>query len=232
MQTRSAKVPRRKFYVAASALMAVIVLVGFWPSYFGPLVRLSVERSAVIHFHAVVYVGWLALFITQVGLAAAGHVKRHRQLGQIGIAYGVLVILVGLLTTLYRYAEEIRGSGLEASLEYPTWPLIDMVIFTPFFAAAVAYRNRPAIHKRLMIVATTALLIAAVGRMGLPLPLNLIVWFSPILLGLAYDLLKRRLVHPAYAIGLAVLFVSSFRDGLMQTEAWPAFTRWLGGLLV
>jgi hypothetical protein len=29
-----------------------------------------------------------------------------------------------------------------------------------------------------------------------------------------------------------VLFVSSFRDGLMQTDAWPAFTRWLGTLLV
>jgi hypothetical protein len=120
------------------------------------------------------------------------------------------------------------ASGLDESLAYPIWPLIDMVIFAPFFGLAVAYRHKPEIHKRLMIVATTTLLIAAAGRMPVPVPLSRVVWFSPILLGLAYDLFKSRPVHPVVVIGLVVLFVSSFRDGLMQTDLWLAFARLLG----
>jgi hypothetical protein len=83
-----------------------------------------------------------------------------------------------------------------------------------------------------MVVATTTLLIAAAGRMPLPFNAIRLVWFSPILAGMAYDLTTGRRVAPAYSIGLSVLFVSSFRDSLMQTTWWPAFTRWLGGLLV
>ena len=223
---------RRMFYVVTSAVMAVIALVGFWPSYFGPLARLAAERSIVIHFHAAVYVGWLALFMTQAVLAATGRIRRHRALGNIGIGYGVFVIAVGVFTTLYQYSGRIAESGLEGALEYPTWPLIDMTIFAPFFGFAVAYRNRPAIHKRLMIVATTTLLIAAAGRMPLAFNWVRLVWFSPILLGIAYDLFKRQRVHPVYLIGIGVLFVSSFRDGLMNTTFWPAFTRWIGTFLV
>ena len=223
---------KRKFYIAASGLMAAIALVGFWPTYFGSLANLSVQKSAVIHFHAAVMVGWLALFVTQVALAATGHVRSHRRLGQIGIGYGVLVILVGLTTTFYQFAGRIHDVGLEGSLDYPTWPLVDMILFAPFFALAVAYRRRPEIHKRLMIVATTTLLVAAALRMGLPWPLMLAVWFSPILIGIAYDLVRQRLIHPVYLIGLAVLFVSSFRDALMDTDVWLGLTRWLGAFLV
>lgn len=212
--------------------MALIALIGFWPSYFGPLLRLAAERSPVIHFHAAVNVGWLALVITQVVLAATGRLATHRKLGRLGIGYGILVIAVGLGTTLYQFAGQVRANGLDESLAYPTWPLIDMAIFTPFFVLAVSYRNKPEIHKRLMIVATTTLLIAAAGRMPLSFNLVRLVWFSPILLGLAYDLFKRRTVHPVYIVGLAVLYISSFRDSLMATTAWPAFTRWLGVLLV
>jgi hypothetical protein len=228
---KDAPTVKRTFYVAVSAVMALIALVGFWPSYFGPLVRLSVERSAVIHFHALVYVGWLALFITQAALAATGRMAAHRSLGRFGIAYGVIVIAVGVGTTLYQFAGRIEANGLDASLAYPTWPLIDMAIFAPFFALAVAYRRRPEVHKRLMVVATTTLLVAAAGRM--PLEFNWVraVWFSPILLGLAYDAFKCHQVHPVYAIGLTVLFVSSFRDAVMQTDTLLAFVRWLGAAL-
>ena len=41
-----------------------------------------------------------------------------------------------------------------------------MVVFTPFLAAGWIYRRRPEIHKRIMLVATTILLIAAVSRIG------------------------------------------------------------------
>lgn len=43
-------------------------------------------------------------------------------------------------------------------------PLTDIMVFVPFFAAAWLLRHKPELHKRLIIVATTMLLIAAVHR--------------------------------------------------------------------
>jgi hypothetical protein len=45
-------------------------------------------------------------------------------------------------------------------------PLIDMLVFPVLFRVAYRFRNRPETHKRLMVVATTLLLVAAVGRMS------------------------------------------------------------------
>ena len=42
-----------------------------------------------------------------------------------------------------------------------------MILFAGFFGAAVKYRNKPEIHKRLILAATVALAFAAVARMGL-----------------------------------------------------------------
>lgn len=220
------------FYVAIGVLMAIIVAAGFWASYFLPLFNSPGGRSAVIHFHAAIYAGWIALFVTQAALAATGRLSQHRHLGRVGIGYGVLVIVVGVVTTLNQYAGVIRANGLEQSLAYPIWPLIDMMIFAPFFGLAVALRHKPELHKRLMIVAMTSLLIAPAGRLPVSLSQVYLVWLSPIILAVAYDLIKQRSVHPVYVAGLAILYASSFRPRLMQTEAWPDFARWLGSLLI
>jgi hypothetical protein len=85
-----------------------------------------------------------------------------------------------------------------------------------------------------MVVATTVLLIAAVGRMPfLGTPRNLwlvqLVWSSPILLAIGYDWLKRRIVHPIYVLGLAVLALESpaVRVIARQTATWRDMSGWL-----
>jgi hypothetical protein len=228
----AARKTKRWFFVVAGGVMVMIVVAGFWNSYFRPLVAGTSGKSGVIHFHALVYLGWIAMFLTQAALAATGRIESHRRAGKVGIAYGVLVIVVGVGATLYQYAGLIRARGLEASLWFPIWPLIDMLLFTPFFLLAVLLRRKPEIHKRLMIVAMTSLLIAPAGRLGLSVMLTQLVWLSPILLGLAYDLFRHRRVHWVYVMGVGILYASSYRPGLMRTDLWPEFARWLGALLV
>ncbi len=116
-------------------------------------------------------------------------------------------------------------------------PLTDMVVFPIFFTAAVIYRNKPELHKRLMIVATTVLLIAAIGRMqflGRPVPLYLFlpVWFLPIFAAMAYDFFTKRIVHPVYIIGLASLFVLRLRGYLSDTDWWTQTANWLAEFFV
>lgn len=228
----------RRFYVALAALITAIVFVGFWRTYFGPLFSGTAEKLPVIHFHAAVFVGWLALFATQTVLAATGRTAAHIRLGRIGIGYGLLVIGMGLVVSFSMFAVRVRAGQMEQAQLSLLAPLVDMLVFTPLFIAAIHYRRRPELHRRLMIVATTSLLIAAVGRMpflGVPPNVWLIraIWFSPILLAIGYDLGKRRLVHPIYALGIVLLWTeSAWRLGARESETWQAICAWLARFFV
>jgi hypothetical protein len=110
--------------------------------------------------------------------------------------------------------------------------LLDMAIFAPFFGAAIAYRRRPHTHKRLMVVAATMLLIAAVGRFWfLPAPpLDMLVansiWVSPVLLAMAHDWTTTRRVHLVYVLGLAAFLFRLFSPPLIVgTPAWASIAR-------
>jgi hypothetical protein len=86
-----------------------------------------------------------------------------------------------------------------------------------------------------MMVAATMLLIAAVARMSflppLPegIPVRMALWFSPVLLAMAHDGWSRRMVHPAYVIGLGAFVLRIVSVPLSQTAAWAAVTRWVVG---
>ena len=225
----------RRLYVGLASLSVVIAAIGFWPSYFGPFVAGTIVKTPIIHLHAAVYVGWLALFVTQTVLAATGRIAAHRKLGQLAIGYGVLVIVVGVLTAFARFAARVRaGETLEAQAQL-LGPLIDMLVFAPLFAAAIYYRRKPDLHKRLMIVATTSLLIAAVGRMEflrtLPIPLlwHHLIWTSPIVLAMAHDFWKQRKIHPVYVVGLIVLILEGplVRGPARHGETWMNVSGWL-----
>ena len=239
MATRSIRLPiaaTRRFYIGISLLAVLIAAMGFWPTYFGPLLAGTADHPPVIHVHAAVFVGWLALFGTQAGLAATGQIALHRKLGEVGIWYGVVVIIVGLITAFSQFADRVEAGRLEEAQTRLLAPFSDMIVFPIFFGAAVYYRRQPELHKRLMLVATTTLLVAAALRMSflgepLPRPLRLAIWFSPILLGMAYDLIKRRSIHPVYIIGLAALYLLSMRGALVDTDAWLAFSGWLATLV-
>ena len=223
---------KRRVYVGVGLLFALMALVGFWPTYFGPISQGTVDRPPLVHVHAIVYMGWLGLFIAQAAFAAGGRIRLHRKLGRIGVAYGIVVIAVGVLTAFGQFSRFIEAGQVEVAQRRLLGPLTDMVAFPVFFALAVAYRRRPEVHKRFMLVATTTLLIAAVSRMsflGAPAPLwvFLPIWFAPILLAMGYDIATKRLIHPAYVIGLCGLFVLRLRGNLVETDAWLGFSAWL-----
>jgi len=241
MATTAATLPRlkapRRLYVSVALLAILIVAIGFWPSYFRPLVAGVVDRPAIIHFHAIVYVGWLALFLTQAALAATGRVALHMKVGRFAIGYGVLVIVAGLIATFGMFALRVRAGAVAEAQSRLFGPVLDMLVFAPFFAAAVYYRRKPELHKRLMIVATTVLLIAAVGRMPFPAdlraPLVQVVWSLPILLAMAHDFWRHRRVHPIYVGGLIVLVLEGpfVRNAVRNGEAWRDATSWLVNLV-
>ena len=227
--------PKSKFYIALTVLMAATVAVGFWPSYFGQLIHGLPARPWIIHVHGTVFVGWMTLLAIQVGLAATGRVRTHRKLGTFGIAYGFLVLILGLIAGFA--APVIHFSAGEWSMDEAAAFLLlilgDMALFGGFFMASVKYRRRPEVHKRLMVLATVALVFAGAGRMEyLPVPVRMTIWLSPVFAGMVYDRVTRGKIHPTYWIGLGILLALFPRVFVMQTEAWLRFGRPLLGIFI
>lgn len=219
--------------MALSGLMALIAVVGFWPTYFGPLATRTLSQPLLIHIHAVVFTGWLVLFFMQAVFAATRRVQWHTQVGRIGIWYGLALIVVGLTTGVLRSADPQASDPLR--LLYVA--IADMVMFAGFFGAAIVYRRKPPLHRRLMVVAATSLLVAAVGRMTfLPTPpagiaIRLLVWWAPVLAAMLVDLAKARTIHPIYLSGLGVFLLRAVSVPVANTGAWQSFAHWVFGFV-
>ncbi len=220
---------RRKFYVALAILMTLTVIVGFWPSYYGPLTQGTTQVSWILHVHGLIYMGWMGLFITQTVLAASGRIRAHRSVGSIGIGYGFAILLVGVFVSFAAPVMHVNAGEwtIDQAAAFLPVPLGDMVLFGGLFGAAVAYRRKPEIHKRLMLLATVALLFAAVFRLNAAgwasMPAAIFLWYVPVILGIAYDGLRQGRVHPVYWIGAAAMSISLLKLPLGTTDFWLGF---------
>ena len=236
----STRAARSKIYVGLALMISATVFTGFSRSFYGTFVA-GAAHPWIIHVHATVYVGWLALLIAQTVLAARGEIATHRRVGNFGIAYGALVWILGLIVSIAMPVINVH-SGLwpmERGEQFLAIPLGDMVLFGGFFGAAIAYRRKPEIHKRLIILASVAVMFAAIGRafttagvlLGDPdAPLGgtaarLLLWYSPVLVAMAHDLVTRRRIHPVYWIGVVAMAVAFLRVPYSQTEHWHGIAR-------
>lgn len=227
---------RPPLYVGVAALTIAIALAGFWLKYFGPLVAGTLQTLTIIHVHAAVFVGWLAIVGIQAWLAATGRTALHIRVGKFAIWWGVLVVVVGLTTAFAVFAERIAAGDVDGARNKLFVPLTDIAVFTPFLAAAWFLRHKPELHKRLIVVATTCLLIAAVHRIPFlggrppPVPQLLAVWLAPIYLGMIHDFVRTRRVSPVYLLGIgAILFLKFGRMGMYRSETWSELSGWLAG---
>ncbi len=180
--------------------------------------------------------GWVVLFVIQAALASTGRTDLHRILGKVAVGYALLLVLVGLLTTFNQLTNGIAAGKAEEAQLFLLVPLTDMIVFPILFGAAIAYRKKTEIHRRLMLVTTTYLLIAPAARVDLEAFMALelsffAIWMSPIFLAMAYDFITRRRLHPVYFIGLAVLAISMIRVPLRETEAWLGIAKRLSALV-
>ena len=136
---------RRKFYVAISVVMVLMIIVGFWPSYFGSLTRGTANAPWILHLHAGIYMGWMFLLVAQTVLAARGKIRTHRAVGDYGIALGSVVFILGLIVSFVAPVMTYNAGSrtLDEAAGFLLIPLGDMVLFGGLFFPAVASVRSP-----------------------------------------------------------------------------------------
>jgi uncharacterized membrane protein YozB (DUF420 family) len=223
------RISDRPLYLLAAVVIPLIVLAGFARTYYlKGFFATPALPSLIVHVHGIIMTAWVVLFIVQVTLVARRQTKIHQRLGILGAGLAALVFVVGILTGLYAAA---RGATPgPPALSFLIIPLGDMVIFAILIGAALYYRRRLDIHKRLMLLAAINLLVPAIAR----IPLSFITNGGPLaFFGLAdlcllvfvgFDTVRHRRLHPAFLWGsLLIIVFQPLRILLAGTNAWISF---------
>ena len=230
----------RAFYTGMAILMTLTVVVGFartyyLRSYFSGPATLSgaASLSPVLHVHALLFTGWMLLFIAQTALVAGGRVRLHRQLGVAGVVLAAAMVAVGATTAVEAAARGAAPPGIDP-LAFLVVPIFDITLFAGFVTAAVSARRNKEAHKRLMLLAFVSIVTAGVARLPYVLSYGPLVFFGLsflfIVMGICYDLFSRGRVHRVYLWGGAVLVASvPLRLAISGTPAWRAFAQFLAG---
>ena len=235
---------QRWFFTGMALVMLFTVVVAFVPSIAHPAARRA-PLSLVAGVHGMVFFTWLLIFLTQSLLVAGGHVAWHKRLGLASV--GLLVLMVPLAwevtLAMVRRGFDLSGdlglaSGGDVALE-AVFPLFNTLIFAVLAIAALLYRGRPEIHKRLMLFANIELMPAPlahlIGHSPVLGPLPGVIVMVPIsifvLAAVGRDWVLAKRIHPLTGC-LAILRMVSggVEAGPIGTSAvWHHFVGWLAG---
>jgi len=220
------------FFSAMALLMLATVFIGFARTYYLAGVFHAPLPSRIIHVHGAVFSCWMLLLITQASLVSAGRVDIHRRLGIGGMLLACLMVIVGVLAATDLLVRGSGPPGRDPQFFYIV-PMSSMLIFGTLIFFAFRARSNPPVHKRLILVATTALLTAAIVRWPFVIvhrnvPTAALFSYIFLLLLVAYDLWSTRKVHRATLwAGTFLIFVEQIRTPIGKTAAWHAFASWV-----
>jgi len=220
------------FFTAMALLMAATVFAGFAPSYYLAGVFHAPLPSLTIHLHGAIFTGWILLLITQTSLVSAGRVDIHRRLGIAAFLWACVMVVIGVLAATDSLVREANAARRDPKAFYII-PLSDMLVFAVLIALAFRARRNPSVHKRLILVASIDLLIAAIARLPFgfvhrqPAHAGMVSYLFLFML-VAYDLWSTHKVQRATLWASAfMIFVYQVRIPLGKTQAWHAFATWV-----
>ena len=223
----SAMRAERVFFSAMAALILATVFVGFARTYYLAGLFRAPLPSPIIHVHGAVFSSWLLLLIAQTSLVAVGRVDLHRRLGIAGFILACLMFALGLLAG----ADGLRRGIGRDPLAFYMLSIQDMFLFPTLVYFAFRARSNPPEHKRFILLATIAIIPAAIARWPFDFvhrkpPIAYAISYVFLLLLIAYDLWSDRKIHRSTLwAGLLIIVTHAVSAPIAQTAAWHSFAR-------
>jgi hypothetical protein len=228
------------FFSGMTVVILLAVVVGFARTYFlrGLLpapTPAPLGLTPLIHLHGLLFTGWILLLLIQARLVAARRIDIHRRLGIAAAVLAVLMVAIGTLVAIQAVVRGVGPFGMDPR-GFLIVPLFALGLFAVFVGMGILARRNPQRHKRLMLLATIALLPPAIARWALPLgfapPVVLVVATLFLLPLVVWDLKTRQRLHPVTLWGGLLLVLSGpLRLALAHTDAWLSISDWLVSLV-
>lgn len=197
------------FFLITSIAMAAIIVAGF--SFQLGMGRSSFASPPIVHAHALVFMGWVVLYLAQNMFVATGSIGLHKRLGWIGAGWIIAMVVLGTIVTV-RLVAAGHAPFFFTPLMFLVMDPLSLLAFAGLTAAAIVERRRTQWHRRLHYSGMAILLGPAIGRL-IPLPLLIPYAFEAVFvailifpaIGIIADLRRTGRVHPAWWWGLGTI---------------------------
>ncbi len=223
----------RIFFSVMPFVMLAMVLYGFARTYFLVGMVAAPLPNKLIHIHGAAFTSWMILLIVQTALVSTKHVKWHMTLGLYGFGLAAAMLVLGTLAAVDALRRGEAVLGLDAQTFFIV-PISGMLLFGVLVFFAYKLRRNTEAHKRLILIATMALMDAAIGRWQHPAilqripPTQDLVMLALLLTLVVFDLFNLRRVSKYTLWGaLFVMAVRLVRVPIGLTPAWHAMVRHL-----
>jgi hypothetical protein len=202
-----------RFFLITALAMALVVVLGF-------STQLAMGRSTFaspphVHLHAIVFMGWVAIYVAQTAFAATGSMTLHRRLGWIATGWMIAMVIMGFVVTISMVRRGVVPFFF-TPVQFLVFDPMSVLTFAALTAAAVVNRHRTDWHRRLHYCGMSLLLGPAFGRL-LPMPFLIpYAWETTIIfvlifpvIGVLADLRRTGIVHRAWIWGIATIIGSA-----------------------
>jgi hypothetical protein len=227
--------PRRtRIYLGVGLLGIAAALAGFFTTFIRPVWQGAFHGPVLAHLHGAFVSAWLVLFTTQAWLVQSARTRTHRTLGWTGLAIAPGVVATTIAMGVFAMHRDLAAGGGETAMSTLVGSITSPLIFASLFAAGLANRRKPEFHKRLMLLATLAILWPAFFRFRhyFPAVSRPDWWFAfalpqVVLLGVVvHDKLTHGRVHPVYRyVGSAFAIEAAAETYFFDSPGWRALAR-------
>jgi hypothetical protein len=230
------------FYVIMAIIAMAFAIAGFGPAAVSTASRRAPLTWALVS-HGAIFGAWLLLFLTQTILVTKRKIAVHRRLGYLGALLAVLMVLSGYITAIAmaRRGYDLSGDLIQGNsdpLELLVFQLGDILSFSILVGLAIWYRSKPAVHKRLMLLATVGSLMPAalthiIGHSPvlreITAPIIIIPLIMLLFAGAVHDRFFRGSIHPiSLWVALALFVWANLRAAVIgPSDAWHNIAEWL-----
>lgn len=217
----------RNFFVMMAVSFIVLTVLGFVPDY---IMMYSQNMSAhwFSHVHGGLMSLWLIVFVVQAVLERKGNLKLHRQLGLLSIGLGA-AIWISMIIVMLRPRIQYPGPIDDDRSDVLLVALHGFIFFGLFFTWGVLQRKKVALHRRLMVLASIAVMQGSIDRVvrfipgigGIPLAAFITLDLLLLLPLILYDIFRDRKVHRITLIGVALIIAGQLGEVIaMGTLTW------------
>ncbi len=198
------------FFLTMAFVMAGIIVAGF--GFFAATGMSTFNRPPIVHAHAVVFMGWVGIYVLQNWFATRGPIALHRRLGWFAFIWLALMLYLGTAVTVMN----VRAGTVPfifQPLHFLVFDPLSLVGCIALIGAGVTLRADTGWHRRLNYCGMALLVGPGIGRL-LPMPL---------LIPYAYQ--------TAFAVVLLLPVIGIFADWRRDGRVHPAWWWGLGGMI-
>ena len=232
--------PRRKLraddlYFGAMMLVIVgTVFLGFARTYYLAPIYHSHVRNLLIGVHGAVFSAWIVLLVVQTTLVARRNIALHRRLGIFGAGLAVAMVVLGVAAATDALARGSSPPGFPLGpVVFFSIPMFNIAKFAVLMFFAIWLRSNGPAHKRLVLLATLAVVSPAIDRWlafmrvqhtTIHLPATYVVVNLLVLSLVVFDLSTIRRIHRATLLGgLFSIATGALAVPIARTAAWHTF---------